>query len=799
MTLQLTFRVELESDYHIGAGHGNGPLIDSALFREHDGSPAIRGTTLAGLLRDGFERLFNLPLLATRAALCPPGGIGCSGKSPCLRCRLFGSPAHPKEWHFSSARPLGAPGGKSDEHAWNAGQHAQVTHHVRINPRTRRAEESHLFAQEEGSAALSFRFTITCHRSDAAAWDEAAALVASARTVRHLGAGRHRGRGLCRISLAEVNGAAPNAQADLLQRFEQVYLRCNATATAIGPAEQAPIFSVVAPASTPESPAQPVRVQVILNAMEPVIIARRMEAGNQYETQPSIPGSALIGGLARLAQRRCEMHDRNSPSYARFLDVFRRGAVRFPFLYPAIRSTRAPDRLVPAIPAPQDLLTCKAFPGFKRRRMDDRHGVWSPGIDGSAVPEQCPVCRRLGADVPLEVMDGFQPVFQQTDSALPDTVDLRRRSEMHLRLDPSTGRAAEGDLYTYVALAAGGFFAGELVCRSEQDWADLLLLLGCDPNAGEAAVEVRVGKATTRGYGRALLHLARISNDKPHLWYAAALASRVQSADQPITLLLLTDTIMVDTWGRFHQTIDAAALSDLLGFRATIDWVSVSSRVVDGFYGHTGLPRWRDVALSAGSAVTLRIVDDADGAAVRSRLSALETEGVGLRRQEGFGQVAFNHPIYTGCAGIQEYVEIPEVLRSHVQREQAVAGLPDDRLIARLPFEIELQKLQDRAVVKPGSSNWHGFGKWLLAHAGLPWPEIERQAAAFGLPQSLDGELETRSKATALRSDDLKPVLDIIKNMASATNGFDHMTANQLRHYVERLAQFVIESSRKGE
>jgi CRISPR-associated protein Csx10 len=58
--LYLTFQIQFDSNYHIGAGYGKGFGIDSALLREDDGTPVLRGTALMGLLRDGAFRLLRL-------------------------------------------------------------------------------------------------------------------------------------------------------------------------------------------------------------------------------------------------------------------------------------------------------------------------------------------------------------------------------------------------------------------------------------------------------------------------------------------------------------------------------------------------------------------------------------------------------------------------------------------------------------------------------------------------------------------------------------------------------------------
>ena len=59
----LVFRIALKSNYHLGAGYGKGFGVDSALSREDDRRPVIRGTTLCGLLRDGARRLLQLPAM----------------------------------------------------------------------------------------------------------------------------------------------------------------------------------------------------------------------------------------------------------------------------------------------------------------------------------------------------------------------------------------------------------------------------------------------------------------------------------------------------------------------------------------------------------------------------------------------------------------------------------------------------------------------------------------------------------------------------------------------------------------
>jgi CRISPR-associated protein Csx10 len=54
--------------------------------------------------------------------------------------------------------------------------------------------------------------------------------------------------------------------------------------------------------------------------------------------------------------------------------------------------------------------------------------------------------------------------------------------------------------------------------------------------------------------------------------------------------------------------------------------------------------------LRAGSAVTLHLSNPP--AEWEAKLAAAEQTGIGLRREEGFGRIAFNHPVYARCSGV---------------------------------------------------------------------------------------------------------------------------------------------------
>lgn len=625
MSTQLVFEITFDSDYHVGAGHGDG-LVDSTLLRDGDGMPVIRGSAITGLLRDAMWRLLQQdPLGGERK--CQKSGRKdsppfCAPEpDACPICRVFGSPGKPKHWLVSSARPIeqSVPGLPGRGEA--VGGH--VVQRVRVSPRTRRAEPRKLFRQEQGEASWKFSFTVSTTEHDAAVIEEAALLVAAARAVRGLGRARRRGRGICHVHLRDRD-----AEKQWLDRFKTHWLDDQSLTV------KADTVTAQVPAITPSGDS--VRLRLIARADEPVLLARRAEAGNEFESARLIPGTALLGALANRTARRYDLKGEDD-ARAAFVQLFLRGRVRFSALFP-VRFHE--EDLIPAIPAPLDLLTCKAFPGFSGN--DPAHRAAGYALD-DATPDHCVDCEERFEDtnVPLKPLSNFVTVYIR-----PKQFGPRCRHEMHIGVDPATGRVRERDLYGYVSLEAGQYFLGELFCADTAAWQALREIADL-PELG-AAFTLHIGKATRRGHGQMRMVLEDLSDAGPaDPWRGLPLTERVPGCRpaNELVMTLLTDVILPDPWGRGRIGFDESWLSDMLGGRVTIVRAFARAREVDGFFGHLGLPRFRDVALVAGSTVGLRF-DGAPSADLLSTLALLEREGIGLRREEGYGQVVFNHPIY---------------------------------------------------------------------------------------------------------------------------------------------------------
>lgn len=674
MSIRLTFEIQLFSDYHVGAGQRVGLTVDSALLRDHDLTPVLRGTSLAGLLRDGLKDLQrmieNNNLQANQKIISNDIDEAC--------IRLFGQERQRKRWTYSSARPADT---VASRQRWGS----QDVARVRVNPRTRRATPQQLFFQEEGDTRLAFRFTAVCVGKTAENRTDAALLIAAARMVRHLGAARRRGRGRCAIHLVAVEGLGAIADGSCdtatgLALFKQLWLQ---------EPSQETVQNLKTDQGTHAKPAQFTttykRFRLVAQLLEPVIVARRSQAANAFETLPEIPGTAVLGALATRAAYKLDIYQpgkHNPPD--EFIQLFLRGGLSVSHLLPAVLTeiNGVVDRLYPAVPAPRSLFQCENYPAYVNvGKLEVTPHTLHDGLRQELPAHGCedllPSGQKCGGK--LKPVDGFVRLGPGQETFAPET-----REEVHIKLDRETDRVEEGMLYEYIALEAGQWFVGELRCDAGAwERGQQLLDLSVDQR-----LTLRVGKATQRGYGLVHFVLQELDNEPP-TFIQAPFAQRVpvSATGVDVTMLLLTDAIVPDNWGRFYQGFDRRWLAKVLAVKPEAiqivdDRQFSSSRIVDAFHTYRQMPRWRDEAIEAGSAAMLRIAVDNEKAAkeLAACLQRLELEGIGLRRHEGFGRVAFNHPLlatqpsFTAeieAHGIHRLLHPPKAKAAHALVEEA--------------------------------------------------------------------------------------------------------------------------------
>lgn len=605
MQLELKFTLTFESDWHINAGFGADGKADAVIERDPQGKPIISGTTLKGVFRDAlYDLALNL------------------GKDTNEVTGILGAPGYDSRWHFSAVTPTTQ--AKSI-------RESMIATGVRVDPRYRRAEDNKYFKRELGAAEV-FEFSVTgTAADDETALQEVEWLVAAAAYVERLGGRRRRGNGKCIISLVDQNHQ--NLHEELLRSFENRH--CGGTHQITDSWKSLVVVDVSLKIDSHHNPSH--RYRIILYTERPVIIAEKPEAGNVYQGQIVIPGSTLRGAFAELA-RPGDLQANDPKKYDEFKRLFVLGGLKFSHLNP----------------------------------VEVSDGI---GISVAQLP--------LGLQQDDSNSCGFKSVFQQLldaksysgwvklENDLPKAAQNIHVTESHphVRINPDLKRASDGDLYTYEAIPAGRYYAGELYL-ADDDWQSIGELLRV--NIGQP-FELRMGKGRNRSYGLCKVVIVPMAENDPPAWIHVPFEERLKATPaNELYITLATDAVVQDAWGRFYGRFESGWLALLLELESEADVEIIAAdderpaqvvrtKFIESFDARSGLPRWRDKALVAGS--TARLVF-ANGKRPPSHvLKRLETEGIGLRRGEGYGRVIFNHPTHTGqWSGFAEAISIQSSL-----------------------------------------------------------------------------------------------------------------------------------------
>lgn len=241
---------------------------------------------------------------------------------------------------------------------------------------------------------------------------------------------------------------------------------------------------------------------------------------------------------------------------------------------------------------------------------------------------------------------------------LNEQVKVRRRLLTGTSIHRATGMVQAGMLFSQEALEEGQFFRGVTrIAGDDGAVEDFRARLESLLHVGE---RLRVGAARSRGLG--LLEVT----DWREPWQRPSLESRWASFNQTVTALwkaygtepggscfsitLESDLLLRDPAQRpvtrLTEEEEREDLAELLG----LEGVALGRHVlrpaaVRGWNAQQGLPKEVEPALGRGSALFFRVTT-ADEAAVRQRLAAIEAEGLGRRRSEGFGRVRVCDPVH---------------------------------------------------------------------------------------------------------------------------------------------------------
>lgn len=319
------------------------------------------------------------------------------------------------------------------------------------------------------------------------------------------------------------------------------------------------------------------RLPLRITLHDPVIFSESAATAGEHSGLDHVPGSALLGAAATL-------YARLEPE-EQFL-VFHSGRVRF-------RNARVCVAGLPARPMPLALHRAK--------------------VRAEAGPET----KAYNQCFPEESGSGAQLKQLRAGYLDADNGVHRPLQTLHVKtaIDPETGRADEGRLFTYQALAGGTVLAGAI--DADDVVPDELLQQVAQALAGERLL----GRSRSAEFGRVEIATAAVETVPP--------AAPIGAGHH--TMLLLADLAPCDLDGFPAADLDLAALG-LTGCVLDPDRPSFlrTRRYSSWNTARRGYGRER-VVITAGSVINFLAAQPVDPGALAC--------GLGLYREQGLGQV----------------------------------------------------------------------------------------------------------------------------------------------------------------
>lgn len=212
----------------------------------------------------------------------------------------------------------------------------------------------------------------------------------------------------------------------------------------------------------------------------------------------------------------------------------------------------------------------------------------------------------------------------------------KRRINVHNQRDRKKGRATkdQGEIFRYDALDVGQTFQGVILC----DDVDEPILRGLL----EKSEDIWLGGSQSAGYGH-----TRISRDSIKIypsWCEVHDSLENRAGRDGLTITLLSDALLRDQNGQSvaDPGLVKEAISSILAIscpEVKKGGIFASSTLIGGFNRKWGLPLPQLPALAAGSVI---VFDVDDCPLTEAQIRHLEEQGIGDRREDGFGRVVVN-------------------------------------------------------------------------------------------------------------------------------------------------------------
>jgi CRISPR-associated protein Csx10 len=387
---------------------------------------------------------------------------------------------------------------------------------------------------------------------------------------------------------------------------------------------------------------------VCLTPEKPLRTGTLKPRGDYLDTRDYLPGSVLRGALAEWLKLQGKA--------SQIVPTVQK--VRFGNFFPSASES------VWALPFPMTALECKLHGGFRRIPRDSTekpgHGIRDSLLIALAYAElerqgarfPVPMLLRCTYETKGEKCGGRMERVSGFYAVLPEgwrVMKIEKALQSKVALSRHRRAAQEGMLYRVIGVRPKGTFIGRLWVEDEAILEELK----------QAVENIGVGAFTTRGFGAARLKAVepgiepiaerlRAFNEKlREVWRDLADLARQTGSPAPMepsgtyfSVDLLAPAVLRDP----HGLPTLKLFLDLDGqWREPIFWATQPT-FVGGFSTAWGLPKPTYLGAAMGSVYVFRT--EASQEELLPFLEDLEARGVGIRTDEGLGEILVCHPFH---------------------------------------------------------------------------------------------------------------------------------------------------------
>ncbi|NJL55244.1 hypothetical protein HC928_08705 [bacterium] len=263
----------------------------------------------------------------------------------------------------------------------------------------------------------------------------------------------------------------------------------------------------------------------------------------------------------------------------------------------------------------------------------------------------------------------------------------RRRINIHTQRNRKRGKATktEGGIFRYDALDADQTFRAVILCNDE-DATTLEALL-------KKTEDLWLGGSRSAGYGHTKLRDVSIDNGYHEVGLAA---EERRSYEGGIVITLLSDLILRNEYGQ--PIADWKRVGEEIVRSISLEQIPEPTQaftgrtLVGGFNRKWGLPLPQVPAIAAGSVILFK-----DLSLTNEQIQALEEQGLGDRREDGFGRIAVNlQAHWKGREALQVFLPKPP----HQNEEPASLSESSQDLASQMAGRLLEQKLMQQVQKK---------------------------------------------------------------------------------------------------